>query len=133
MRRGFTIVEVLVAAGLLAVLLALCAQLLSVTGHARRASERRAIALEEAANLIERVRTLPFAEVTPERLARIELAPEVREFLPDATAKLSIDKETDAVPAKRVRVEIQWRAAAGPEPPARLTFWVYPSPAGAAP
>jgi Tfp pilus assembly protein PilV len=133
MRRGVMIVEVLVACGLLAVLLAVSAQLLSATAHARRASERRAIALAQAANVIERVRALPFAEVTPERLAAIELPPQVREILPDAVAKVSVEEESAEVPAKRVRVEVQWKSAAGAEPPARLTYWVYPRPQRATP
>jgi Tfp pilus assembly protein PilV len=133
MRRGVMIVEVLIACGLLAVLLAASVQLLSVTAHARRASERRAIALVQASNVVERVRALPFAEITPDRLAAIELPPQVREILPDAVAKVSVEEESGDVPAKRVRVEIHWRGAGGAEPPARLTHWVYRRPEGARP
>ena len=131
MRRGVMIVEVLVACGLLAVLLALSVQLISVTAHARRASERRAIALEQAANIIERVRGLPFPEITRERLAGIELPPEVRQILPDAVAEVTMEEEPGDVAAKRVRVEVHWKGAAGTEPPARLTYWVYAQPRGA--
>lgn len=134
MRRGVVMLEVVVGCGLLAVLLALAVQLLSVTALQRRHTERRAIALEQAANVVERVSAVPYAEITPERLAAIELSPEVRQILPGGTARLFVDDEAGDVPAKRVRVEIQWTGAGGrTEAPARLTYWFYPPAEGATP
>jgi hypothetical protein len=129
MRRGIVMLEVIVGCGLLAVLLAICAQLLSVTALERRNSERRAIALEEAANIIERISAVPFADMTRERLAKVELSPEVQRILPGGAAELVVEEEAGEVPSKRVSVKITWKGAAGrTEAPVRLTYWAYPTP-----
>jgi hypothetical protein len=126
MRRGIVMLEVIVGCGLLAILLAVCAQLLSTTAIARRNSERRAIALEEAANIIERVIAVPFADMTSERLADIKLSPEVQQILPGGVAELVVEDETGELPSKRVSVKITWKGAAGrTEAPARITYWAY--------
>jgi hypothetical protein len=134
MRRGVVLLEVVVGCGLLAVLLAVCVQLLSVTALERRDIERRAIAMEEAANLIERVAAMPYTDITPEALKKIKLSPDVEQILPGGSAQLSVDAEEGEVPAKRVHVAIQWSTPAGTtETPARLTYWVYPPPPGDSP
>jgi uncharacterized protein (DUF58 family) len=134
MRRGVIMVEVIVGCALVAVLLALCVQLLSVTALERRGVERRAIALEQAANLIERVSAMPFEQITPQRLGEIKLAEEVEAILPKAAVTWSVADEPGDVPAKRVRVEIAWTGLGGrAESPARLTYWAYPRPQGATP
>jgi hypothetical protein len=131
MRRGVVLVEVMVGCALAALLLALCVQLLSLTAIERRDVEQRTIALEQAANLIERVSAMPYDRITPEYLAELELPPEVEAILPGPAAKWFVTEETGDVPAKRVRVEISWRGR--PQRPAKLTYWVYPQASGAAP
>ncbi len=134
MRRGFAILEVIVACGLLAVLLALSVQILSLMAVERRHVEHRAIALAEAANIAERVSTMPFDEIDEARLAEIDLSPEVRKLLPDAQATLDVAEETGPVPGKRVRVEIVWTGAGGRrESPVRLTHWAWSGKQGGQP
>lgn len=133
MRRGVVLLEVIVGCSLLAVFLAVCVQLLSVTALERRDIERRAVAMQEAANVIERVSAMGYDDVTPEKLKAIKLSPDIEQILPGATAQLSVDEESGDVPAKRVRVEIRWNAGRGNQAPARLTYWVYRPPQGAAP
>ena len=133
MRRGMIMLEVIVGCGLLAVLLAVCVQLLSVEALERRNYERRAIALQEAANIIERVSAMPFEEITPQRLGDIQLSPEVEQILPGGAAQLFVEEEKGKVPSKRVRVEIKWGTAGRTEAPVRLTYWAYTQPEGAKP
>jgi hypothetical protein len=124
----------MVGCALVAVLLTLCVQLLSITALARRDSERRAIALQQAANLIERVSVMPFDEITPDSLNDIKLPAEVDSILPGGAVTWFIEEEPGDVPAKRVRVEIAWAGGGGrAEAPARLTYWVYEPPQGATP
>jgi hypothetical protein len=132
MRRGVILVEVVVGCALAALLLALCVQMLSLTAFERRDVEQRSIALEQAANLIERVAAMPYDQITPEKLAELKLPPEVEPILPGGAAKWFVTDETGDLPAKRVRVEIAWRGGR-PQRPAKLTTWVYPQPSGAAP
>jgi hypothetical protein len=133
MRRGVILLEVIVGCGLLAVLLAVCVQLLSVTAIERRESQRRAIALVEVANLVERVSAMPYDDVTPEKLNELSLSPDVEHLLPGGTAQLTVDDEPGDVPAKRVQVKIHWGTGRHAPAPARLTYWVYRPAQGAAP
>jgi len=133
-RRGSMLLEVVIASGLAAVLAMLFAQALSSVALERRHVERRAIALQEAANIVERVAALEWSQITSEGVTDIGLSPEIEHILPAAAAHLSVEEQPGEVPAKQVRVEIQWQGAAGqPEPPVRLSYWAYPRPAGGAP
>ena len=86
-RRGVLLIEVIAACGLTAVLLALCVQMLSLTALERRHIERRAIALQEAANLIERASAMPFDELSDAKLAELTISPEVGKT---ATSEVSV-------------------------------------------
>jgi hypothetical protein len=126
-RRGVVLLEIIAAFGLMAVLVAVCLQMLSVTALARRAVERRAVALQEATNLLERVSTLPWSDITAERLSKFDVAPSVREILPGVAARLAVEATGDAgPPAKQIRVEITWSNAAGDtDAPLCLCAWTY--------
>ncbi len=126
-RRGVILLEVVAACGLMAVLVAVCLQMLAVTTATRRTVERRAIALQEAANLLERASALSWQDITPERLTEIDIAPSVREILPGAVARWSVKTPAEpGPPATQVRVEITWINPAGQtDVPVRLSYWMY--------
>jgi Tfp pilus assembly protein PilV len=128
-RHGFVLLEVVVAFGLLAVLIAVCLQMLSATAAGRRAAERRAVALQEAANIMERIAAMPWDQITGERLQEIELSPSVREILPGAAVNLTTEAASDAgPPGKHVGLEITWTNAVGDrDAPVRLSYWTYAS------
>jgi len=132
MRRGFAITEVIVSVGLVAVLLAVTVQTLSLMAVQRRNLDRRAIALQEAANLVERVSLLGYDKLSEETLSRIELAPEVQKVLPGVESSIQLAAEPGEVPGKRVRVEITWNGKAGREPPVQLTHWFWQGAGGGA-
>ena len=128
-RRGVILIEVIVAAGLLVVLLGFCVQLLALTALERRATERRAIALQEAANLMEQTSTLPYEELTSEKLSQLGVSEEVAEILPGAKATLAVEDEAGEVAAKRVQVALEWQGRGKrTEPPVQLVYWAYPPP-----
>ena len=133
--RGVLLIEVLAACGLTAVLLALCVQVLSLTALERRHIERRAIALQEAANLVERASALPFDDLSAAKLAELSLSPEVVAILPQAKSAFSVTDEPGELQARRVRLEIRWLGRGGrEESPVRLTFWTFaPQPAAEGP
>ncbi len=130
-RRGVLLIEVIAACGLTAVLLALCVQMLSLTALERRHIERRAIALQVAANLIERASALPFDELSDAKLAELTISPEVGKILPQAKSVFTVSDEPGDLPARRVRLEVYWQGRGSrEEAPARLTFWAFaPRPA----
>jgi hypothetical protein len=133
-RRGVILMEVVVACGLAAVLMAVSVQMLTLMATQRRDVERRAIAQQEAANLIERVASIPFEQLTPDSLQSLTIDPEVARLLPAAKASLSLAAEPGPTPAKRVAVEVSWIGVGKRrELPVRLTSWVFaPQPAKAA-
>lgn len=133
-RKGVVLYEVIAAFALLGVLVALVAEMLTTTATARRAADRRAVALQAAANVAERSKTIPWEDWTDEGLARAGLASAVTEALPDAQLKLSLAASESGPPARRLDIEIAWPAASGhAEAPVRLSHWSFAPPAGATP
>jgi hypothetical protein len=124
--RGFTIVEMIAASGLTAMLVTMCVQMLSSTAVQRRAAERRMIAVEEATNVTESLGSLTWEELTPERIAEYRLSEPARQILGGGDLKIAIEPSTSGPPAKLVRVEITWPSAGGgTDAPVRLSSWVF--------
>ncbi len=122
--------EVLVASGVLAVVATIAIGMFSLTATARRSSDRREIALQEAANAVERASAIPFTELTADRLAQIKLSPAVAELLNGARLSLAVEPADDELPARHVTVDVSWISASGAsEPPVRLDFWAFAPPA----
>ena len=65
-RRAFTAVEVALAVFLMAVAMTATVQVLGWVASERRAVERRQWAVQEVANLMERLTAAPWERVTPE-------------------------------------------------------------------
>jgi prepilin-type N-terminal cleavage/methylation domain-containing protein len=124
--RGFTIVEMIAASALTAMLVTMCVQMLSSTSVQRRSAERRMIALEEAANVTESIGSLAWEELTPERIAQYRLSEPAQQILGGGALKIWLEPATSGPPAKLVRVEITWPAAGGGiDAPVRLSSWVF--------
>ena len=121
-RRGFTLLEVLAAGALLAVAMTLAVQALGWLAADRRALDRRREAAQEAANIMERLASTPWDDLTPEALDVAKLSPEARKALPGGILKVAV---TTQGALKRLAVEVRWRGQGGPaEAPVRLTSWV---------
>ncbi len=128
-RRAVALMEVIAAAALLAVLATVCLRMFAFSALERRTAQRRAVAMQEVANTVERVAALPWAQITSERLAQIELSPNVQQILPGGALKLSVEPSATGPPARKVRVEITWtNAAGGVDAPVRLAYWAFPRP-----
>ena len=123
-RRGATVTEATIAIAIAAAVLAGVAQLMALASHQRRISERRAMAVREAGNLMENLMSRPWAEVTSEKLAAIELSDECSENLPDARLQVEVSSEGDDDQVKRIDVQIDWRNTANQRgEPVRLVAW----------
>ena len=133
-RRGFTIVEMMAAGAMTVVLVTMCVQMLTFTTVQRRAAERRTIALEEAANLVESVRALSWEEVTPERVAQFRISKAAQDILAGATLKIALEPSTSGPPAKLVRLEIAWPGGAdGRDASVHLSSWIFSREKAASP
>ena len=124
--RGFTIVEMMAAGAMTAVLITMCAQMLALTSVQRRAAERRTIALEEAANLTESLGSLTWEDATPERIAQYRLSESAQRLLGRGVLKIDLEPSTSGPPAKLVRVAITWPNGVGEsDATVKLSSWIF--------
>jgi hypothetical protein len=126
-RRGVTLVEVTVAAGLLAVLLGVSGQFLRVLSSQQRAAERRVVALQAVQAVAEALGNLPAEKLTTEAARQVAIPEGLAPYLPGGQLAVAVADENDPVAAKRVSIELSWNGPHGqPAGPVRLTTWVYP-------
>ncbi len=128
--RGSLLVELVIAAGLLAVILSLTVKVLGQVGQQRRAAERRQRALVEASNAMERITARPYDEITSQNAGAVKLSPDATATLPGAELNVDVrDESVSGVSSRRVAVRLRWRGSAGEwEAPVRLVTWIEPSP-----
>lgn len=125
-RGGTTLLEVVVSAALLAAVASMCVQLVLAIGLQRRAADRRAWAVEAAANVLERLTARDWEEITPQAADEMELAPGADEVLPGARLEIDVVPQQDTPPAKRITLGLTWTGKAGkPARPVRLVTWIY--------
>jgi type II secretory pathway pseudopilin PulG len=128
-RRGYSMIELLVAAGLLATLLTVCVQLSGAASAEQRALRQRQAAMNEAANVLERLSIRPWNELTDKGLAEFPLSTAARQSLPEGRLEVHVVQPADQAGAKRISVQIRWPDRDGrPEKAVRLTAWRYVSP-----
>ncbi len=107
-RRGYGLLELTVATLLLAIAMTIVAQTAGWLSVERRGAERRQRALQAAANLMERLGSRPWDELTPE-LARSEtLSAATKAVLRDGMLDVAIVPEAGDRPAKRITIRVQW-------------------------
>ncbi len=125
-RRGLTILETVVAVGLLGALLTGCLRLLAVAAAQRRAADQRQCAIDELSNVMERVAARPWAELTADAVAGGKPSPAVVGPLAGATLRIDIAAAPGDPNAKRITVTLCWPTGANrPPAEARLSTWKY--------
>lgn len=125
-RRGFTVLEVLVAIILVATLLTVSLEFLHALALQRRSLSDRRLALQEAGNCMERIAVWPWDELTTERLSGIDLSPEIRRALPSAKLSIRVSPTPEPPQGKVVSVTIRWQEQPEqPERSVRLVTWRY--------
>ncbi len=131
-RRGFTLLECLVAAAMLGVIFVLVGQWFSWDTFERREAWKRQLATQEAANVLERLSLTPYETLSADNLAAIKLSPETRAWLIDGALQVSVSETATPAHGKQLQVEIGWgRSHENPPAPVRLTTWRFAP--GAAP
>ncbi len=125
-RRGYGLFELAVATVLLGVAMAIVAQTVGWLAAERRGAQRRQRAVQEAANLMERLNARPWDELTPD-LARAQvLSPSTKALLRDGDLSVSIDAEPGSPTTRRVAIRIAWGdRSAGLVAPVQLVAWVH--------
>ena len=125
-RRGYSMIELLVAAGLLATLLTVCVQLTGAASAEQRALRQRQAAMNEAANVLERLSIRPWNELTDKSPGELPLSAAARQSIPEGRLEVHVAQPADQAGAKRISVIIRWPDRNGrPEQTVRLTAWRY--------
>lgn len=122
-RRGFSLLELIVAATLLVSALGIVAPLAARTGRLWQDSRRHQLALDELTNQLERLTTLDAATL---KTALAELTPSepVRATLPNAALTAETFDDADG---RRLALSLQWDRVGNP-PPLTLIAWLEPLP-----
>ncbi|MSR57204.1 MAG: prepilin-type N-terminal cleavage/methylation domain-containing protein [Planctomycetaceae bacterium] len=128
---GFTLVELTIAAVLLAVVMATAIPTVAWIVRQRQASARQQAAVLGVGNLMERLAAIPWDEISPQRAGQFTLPKSLARQLPDSSLKITVFTDPDEPQAKRLSIVLTWgESSAGTQSaPVRLTAWVY-KPAG---
>jgi type II secretory pathway pseudopilin PulG len=125
-RRGTSLLEIMLAVGLLGVLMTVSVQMMRVIGDRQRAAERRAAALQTVQALAEKLGNMPWDQLF-DVAGKIEIPQPMRRHLPGARLSVSVNKESEPTLAKRVIVVLRWNNPRGQNSaPVRMTTWVFP-------
>ena len=81
-RRGSFLAEMAMASVMVMIAMTLTVKVLGYAGAQRRAAEHRQRAVQETANVLERITAYPYDEITPERARQLSLSPAAQQSLP---------------------------------------------------
>ncbi|MEN1678125.1 MAG: hypothetical protein AAGJ46_00920 [Planctomycetota bacterium] len=129
-RRGGTIVELIAAAAILAVVTAAVGRAAVAQKRQSLRMAREAAALAELPNLMEELQRRPWRELTADA-APPEVDRRVETLLPECQVGVEIKATETGPTGKRLRVSLSWLTDAGAARQERsLVAWVYTQPAG---
>lgn len=124
---GFTLLELTVAAALLAAVTTASLQMLRALTDQQRMAERRAIAIQAVQVVSEQTSNLRWEELTQDRAATVTIPRQLESALPGAKLAIDVTELKEPVETKRIQVRLDWvRNNGQPGTPARLTTWVFP-------
>ncbi len=128
-RRGYGLIELSMAVLLLALAMAMVVQMASWIGSERRGAGRRQVAMQEAANLMERLTARPWSELTPALGRSQALSEPAKATLRDGTLDVAIGPAEGEPSARSIAIRIGWGDATGGRvAPVRLVAWVHRRP-----
>lgn len=122
-RPGTTLIELLVAIGVLSSLITITLPMCVKIMRVRQLHRQRLVAVEALANQMDRLTLLPASEVQGQT-GELTLPVHLANQLDDASLQLAIVREA---PATRLRLSLTWRDRMGNmTQPVTLTGWIYP-------
>ena len=125
-RSGFTLVEVVAAAFIVVAMATMLVQFLAAAGRQRRAADQHQAAMQEAANLMERICAQPFEAIGPDTATRMQLAEHLHAVLPGARLDVEATPSPGDPQVRRIVVTVHSASDDGsPRRPVRLVAWKY--------
>src|SRR5690242_6981587 len=119
---AFTLLEVIIAAALLAMLLIASVQMLRALSASQRASERRMVALEAVQAVSDQIANNPWDELSTKTAEKVSIPEPLNDFLHGVMLSASVDEATNPN-SKRIRVEVTWNGPDGAVAPVQMTTW----------
>ena len=124
--RGAMILESTVALVILGAAVISVSHLSVVLVAQQRSCLQRQLARQEAANLMERLHALPFADLTEDRVQSLAPSPTTQRGLASLQHAVTVEDAGGMPRGRRIVVEVRWTNPAGrPAGPIRLTAWRY--------
>jgi len=125
--RAFTVLEVTVAAAMLAMLLASAMQMVHVVTVHQRSAVRRIVAIQAVQSISDQIANIPWDKLTTTSATQVGIPKPLEPYLPGAALKITLQDDAAPVNSKRLHVELGWSGPGGqPVAPVRLTTWIYP-------
>jgi len=119
-----TLVETMCAVFVLGVATVAVVQIVSTISVQRRLADRRSLAAEEAANLMEDVFAMPWAEITDEKLAGLLLSETLQRLGGDPALSAAVQRHPGPPASKEIRISIDWAdPGGGRSNPVQLIAW----------
>jgi hypothetical protein len=120
------IAEVAICIVILTISMAMVAQCVVWLASERRGAERRQLAFQEAANVMEQLNTRSWESLTTDALKSISLSSAAKQGLSQAKLTVNVTPVAGDPASKKVNVEITWQSESGqPARPLRLMSWVH--------
>jgi hypothetical protein len=119
--RAFTVMESLIALGILMVAMTLVVQVGIWSAQERTRNAARQEAIETAANVLEAARAVPSEALTPEWAAAQALPESLTQRMTEPQLTVKVEPEAGRSRTRRVTVEIAWKSVDGsPARPVKL-------------
>jgi hypothetical protein len=124
-RRGMGVLELLMAGVLLGTLMTVSLKFFAATAAQRCEQQQRQVAVQEVANVMERIAARPWKSLTTQGLNEIGLCEEAQARLPAAKLEIEVAAMADEPVAKRIAVSLRWENSGHWVRPVRLVAWRY--------
>lgn len=124
-RRGFGLVELLMAAVVVAILITLVAEGLTGVAQQLRRNREQLAAIEAASSIMEMVTALPEVALDANALQQPEIQTLVQQTLDRWTIALRINDVEENVAGQRIELILSRRQATGDSPPLTLIAWKF--------
>lgn len=122
-RRGATMIEITVAMVVLLVFVVSVTKTLIAVQSQSRHNHRRLVAIQEAANVMERVFATPWDQLASDRFAELEASASAQTQLPNASVDIVIGEAREPA-GKHITVTIAWTSTnAGQRESTQLVAW----------
>jgi len=125
-RTGFTIVELVLALGLLAVFCGVFVPVLAAITRERRIAAQEQAAIQHAANVLEDLTRRPFSTLAATPNLDVDVPEHVRQMLPGVEQTVTATRTGEDRPAVHVAISLRWQSTGDTRSrPVTLSAWVH--------